>query len=371
MKNIIVLMLCLLAGCGQMPIKNNETENIITIDNGPLKAYKNPAFDYRNYDDVEDYVINDKKHLAEFLEKYWEKLSLPKKTSKLSLVKKFENRIVRRNFVNNMSDAIYAFNELGLEEFTGDQFSYYFANRNAEKTLIYIHGNISPVGYWMEFANSMVDHFKDINIVFVYSSKFNNEEKVYTAKELNDLFASDTENFFKAKNIKADKAFFNVIGHSSLITHGYFDKNENGYSKVIFYSPMIKKASSDNILNYRKIFPPDTKFVDYYTTYYLYSLKTKKGTRAFSVPKINLNYNLATEMNLMDQYFEGLNLSRIKRKALIYAEKEDMFAKESFGIAQFDKENIVELKGMQHHHYFSILDQFPYYFEKLDKLMKD
>ena len=330
---------------------------------------KEPLLELSHYNEVSDYYVNDKKHFKEFLDKYWDKIVLKNRLSKEQYIENFQERSLKKTFIEWMHNSIVELNNRNLAIYHGKMFSYFYQNRGKEKTIFYSHGNVSPFSYWAEFASAFNDRFKDYNVVFIHSTKINHDPKSYSAEELNSLFEDDTKSFFVASNLNAKESYFNIVCHSALFTYDYFKNNPNGYAKIIYYAPMIKKSADDVVQNFSNVFPPDLIMDNFYAVYYLYSLSTPRGTRTFPIPQVSLSFNIATEKNLTDLYYKGLDISQFNRKALIYAEKESMLVDDSYSIKDFNPQSIIRLSNMYHHDYFSVRDRFGYYFDSLEKLI--
>lgn len=356
MKKIIMITLLFSLGCSSTP-KN------------PKPSISEPLLNVSEYDEVSDYFVNDRQHFKSFLDKYWDSIKLSDKKPKNYYVDNFQDRRVKDTFVQWMTKSINDFNSRELKIYHGKMFSYFYQNRGKDKTIFYSHGNVSPLAYWAEFATAFNDRFKDYNVVFIHSTKINYDPKNYSAEELNSLFEEDTKNFFKQTKISADKSYFNIVCHSALFTYQYFKNNPNGYAKIVYYAPMIKKASDDVVQDFSKIFDPNLVMDNFYSVYYLYSLSTPRGTRSFPIPHNSLSFNIATEKNLTELYYKGLDISAFKNKALIHADGESMLTEESMAMKEFNPSSVILLKNMLHHDYFSVRDRFNYYFDSLEQLI--
>lgn len=357
LKVILFTFLILIAGCSTNEVKL------------PVNA-KDDVLSLENYNRPEDFFINDKNHFSSFLDKYWERIELTDKKPKEYYLSRFQEKFLKKPFIEWAHDSMKRFNESGLEFYSGKLFSFYYVNRGKEKTLIYSHGNVSPLMYWADFAISYLDYFKDYNVVFVHSTRINNSQETYSADELNKIFSEDTKSFFEKVGFTKTQNYFNIVCHSALFTYGFFKDQPGLYKQIIYYAPMIKKDNNDIVQDLEKVIDPSLKFDEFHTIYYLYSLSTPKSSRSFPIPVTARAFNIDMEKNLTTLYFKGLDISGFKNKYLIYAQNETMLAPGSYSIQDFSKNQIKMLPNMSHHDYFSVKDRYNTYFEALSDAIK-
>lgn len=321
------------------------------------------------YMDRKDFAFSDKSHFKNFLDLYYDKLNEQNlqglKSKEYQLEKYFERRGSRlREGVVNLHEYLKEF----PQRFEYNLFSFHANMRGKSKTIFYAHDNISSPYFFWDFAVDFSKAFSDANVVIIDVSKVNRTNRIYTTQEVNKIFKEDLEKFLSEAKVPASERVFNIVCHSYIFTYEYFQQHQNDYSKVVYYTPIVKKSPDDAVIDFSKVFPEDLVFVDMATMLYLFQIPNRNYVSTTRFPRIHNKFNIQTEINFIKTYFKGTDVSLIPKKALIYGEMERILTPESYDIEKFNKKDIIVLKDMSHTDFYAVKNQRPVYLKAVRKL---
>lgn len=327
-----------------------------------------------HYDHTTDYILGNKLQFSAFLDKYYDKMKkqkLPGLYSKIELINNFQEKNgIDGNFINWSLENLANYNSAFRIQRQYSTFGFHLINRGKNKTLIYMHDNLSPMMYLWEFALDLSSYFQDFNIIIVDNYKVNRSTVSYSTADLNNSFTVDFKKFIFDENLLNQKFYFNIVCHSTLLTYMFFDTQKDLYEKVIYYTPMVKKDKEDAVIDFSQVFNPNDS-ISFAELIYFYMIPNNRGARGFITPNISNVFNIHTEINLLKTYYEGIDISKHKNKYMIYPENELLLTPNSMGMNFFNQANARMLKGISHSDYYAVRKSRPIYFEELKKILEE
>lgn len=358
MLHRLLIILVLSYGCSTA----NESKK---IDSNP------DVQDTAYYSSSSNYSLADKLHYESFIEKFGEKIiqSGPKD---LNSIEKLKERYRHREFNKErfpewISISFNIFNANVKGVITSGPFDFQYVDNGKNKTLVYIHDNVSSPAYVWDFANDLREEFSDYNFVFVNQIRVNRNKQSFKTEELEEYFESGMSKLKDTFKTQPTKLYLNVICHAQIYTYKYL-KDSNDFEKVVYYAPMVKKSSTDRVLDFEKIFE-GVDVIDFQSVLYVFNLGEYGYASGLMIPKAHNYYNLQTEIDLLKRYKAGSDLSKVKNKYLIYPEHQGILNTEAYGINFFSKNSITELKSFKHVDFYANSEKKMQYIKTLKKIM--
>ncbi len=345
MKKVFsIIFIILFNGCSSI----YKTDKKIPISHDENNDY---------YSSVENYTFFGRDHYINFVNKYGEKVKFSKNEYQMnleSMKRNYKPREINRQKVADWINESHKsfFKDISYVVESGP-FHFQIFDRGFEKTLFYVHDNVSSSAYVWDFANNLREILHGVNLVFVDQISVNRNLKTFTSSEIENFFQLGASQVLKGLGEKYlnHKAYFNVICHAQIYTHKFLSETKE-VAATIYYAPMVVKNSSDKIVDFEKVFKGET-LTDFQNILYLFNLGEYGYASNLMVPKNHSQYNVQTEINLLVEFNKGFDLSSIKNKFLIYPEVEGLLNLESYGYKYFDKSNVIKLDGFKHVDFYS------------------
>lgn len=195
---------------------------------------------------------------------------------------------------------------------------FYFVDRKADKTLIYISFPHIPFFISVLLIKKMYEQ-TNCNLLIVDNTKYMNRNVSYFKKQIENKINSEIEEILLQKDLIKTEKIFLVVCYSALIMNEFFTRRLLCYNKIIFYAPMLKNITKQQ---------PDLRLLGISSMvpvslfYALMSLLTDEPLGNHPMNAANRIINIDNFNCLAEDYEQGIELNEYAKPYLIYSQED-------------------------------------------------
>jgi hypothetical protein len=338
-----------------------------SIINERSEKYEDPSY----YQNIKNYSGPTPDHYENFLKIYGNRIiSLDQTVTKNpdELRNLYEQRTFNEKVLTEwIAQALKKYNKIFHQRYEFGPFTLHIAERKSKKTLVYVHDNVSSPAFLWDFLNTIAENLDDTNIVVFDQLKVNRSADVFTTEQLNKYF-EDGMNYIIKNSIPNTEIYLNVVCHAQLVTNSFVNNYQDKFKQVIYYSPMVKKTNGDKVFDFNNVFSSGEK-VDFHMMLYFFNFGEHGYASSLLIPKKHLEYNLETERNLIQSYWNGMTLKTVKNKYLLTAGKQNILHPDSMEFSLFDDDKKFIFKDFKHVDFYANKTKRMIYISKLKEII--